>query len=74
VAWAYGSQGGYGHHVAFAVFGVLAWGTGTVWYVCRRGRWPSALSARLFTRLLGEHAQPAQRELPAVLIVPHRHH
>jgi hypothetical protein len=53
VAWAYGSQGGY--RVAFAVFGVLAWGTRTVWYACRRGRWPSALSARLFTPPLGEH-------------------
>jgi len=73
VAWACGSQGGYGYCVTFAVFGMLAWGTGTVWYARRRGRWPSALSGRLFTRLLGKRAQLGQVELPAVLIVP-RHH
>jgi hypothetical protein len=72
VAWACGSQGGYGYCVAFAVFGVLAWGTGTVWYARRRGRWPSALSARLFRRLFGERAPLPHLELPAVLIVPHR--
>ncbi len=53
VAWACGSQGGYGYCVFFAVLGVVAWGAGTVWYARRRGRWPSAFSARLFTRLLG---------------------
>lgn len=53
VAWACGSQGGYAYGIAFAIFGTLAWGGGTVWYVRRRGRWPSALSARLLTRLLG---------------------
>jgi len=72
VAWAFGSRSGYGYCVAFAAFGVLAWGTGTVWYVRRRGRWPSTLSARLFTRLLGERAQVGQIELPAVLVVPGR--
>lgn len=72
VAWACGSQGGYGYCVAFAVFGVLAWGTGTVWYARRRGRWPSMLSTWLFTRLLGERARFRQIELPAVLIVPDR--
>ncbi len=70
VAWACGSQGGYGYCVAFAVYGVLAWSAGTVWYARRRGRWPSALSARLFTRLLGERAQLGQLELPAVVVVP----
>jgi hypothetical protein len=73
VAWACGSQGGYGYCIVFAVFGVLAWGTGTVWYARRRGRWPSALSARLFTRLLGERAQLARIELPAVPVLPRRH-
>jgi hypothetical protein len=73
VAWACGSQGGYGYCVAFALFGVLAWGTGTVWYAHRRGRWPSAISARLLTRLLGRHDQLADTELPAVLIVSRRH-
>lgn len=53
VAWACGSQGGYGYCAAFAVFGALAWGGGTVWYASRRGHWPSALSARLLPRLLG---------------------
>jgi len=72
VGWACGSQGGYGYCVAFVLFGALAWGTGTVWYARRRGRWPSALSARLFTRLLGERAQLPHIELPAVLIVPHQ--
>ncbi len=73
VAWACGSQGGYGYCIAFSIFGVLAWGTGTVWYARRRGRWPSALSERLFTRLLGERVRLKRIELPAVLIVP-RHH
>ena len=72
VAWACGAQGGYGYCVAFAVYGVLAWSAGTVWYARRRGRWPSALSARLFTRLLGERAQLGQLELGAVLVVPRR--
>lgn len=72
VAWACGAQGGYGYCVAFAVYGVLAWSAGTVWYARRRGRWPSALSARLFTRLLGERAELTRIELPAVLIVPGR--
>lgn len=53
VAWACGSQGGYGYCIAFAMLGVLAWGGGTVWYARRRGHWPSALSARLLTRVLG---------------------
>jgi hypothetical protein len=73
VAWACGSEGGYCYCVAFAVVGVLAWSTGTVWYARRRGRWPSALSERLLTRLLGERAQLPHIELPAVLIVPRRH-
>src|SRR5271166_4511356 len=52
VAWACGSQGGYGCCVAFLLLSALAWGGGTVWYARRRGRWPSPLSAKLFTRLL----------------------
>ncbi|MGD1058886.1 MAG: hypothetical protein ABR992_15895 [Solirubrobacteraceae bacterium] len=73
VAWACGSQGGYGYCVAFAAFGTLAWGIGTMWYAQRRGRWPSTLSARLFTRLLGERAGLGPLELPATLVVPRRH-
>jgi hypothetical protein len=52
IAWACGSQGGYAYCLAFAGLGALAWGGGTLWYVRRRGRWPSPISARLFTRLL----------------------
>ncbi len=73
VAWACGSQGGYGYCIAFALFGALAWGTGTMWHAHRRGRWPSALSARLFSRLLSERTQPPHLELPAVLILRRRH-
>jgi hypothetical protein len=72
VAWACGSQGGYGYCVAFAAYGVLAWSAGTLWYARRRARWPSTLSARLFTRLLGERAELQRVELPAILIVPGR--
>jgi hypothetical protein len=73
VGWACGSQGGYGYCVAFVLFGALAWGVGTVWSARRRGRWPSAISARLFTRLLGSHSHLPHTELPAVLIVPRRY-
>jgi hypothetical protein len=51
VAWACGSQGGYGYCAALLLVGTLAWGAGTLWYARRRGRWPSPLSARLFARL-----------------------
>jgi hypothetical protein len=53
VAWACGSQGAYGYCVAFVVLGAIAWSGGTIWYARRRGYWPSALSAKIFTRLLG---------------------
>ncbi len=73
VAWACGSQGGYGYCVAFLLLGTLAWGGGTIWYARRRGHWPSALSARLYTRLLGRCNPVTQVELPAAVIVPRRH-
>lgn len=73
VAWACGSQGGYGYCIAFLLFGTLAWGGGTIWYARRRGRWPSALSERLFARLLGRRSPVTHVELPAVVIVPRRH-
>jgi hypothetical protein len=63
VAWACGSQGGYGYCVAFLVLGTVAWGGGTVWYARRRGRWPSTLSARALTRLLGTTAAVPRTEL-----------
>jgi hypothetical protein len=72
VAWACGSQGGYGYCAAFLVFGALAWGGGTLWWARRRGYWPSAVSARLFGRLLGERAVRPGTARPAVLIVPRR--
>lgn len=56
VGWACGSQGGYAYCATFVIFGALAWGGGTVWYARHRGRWPSVLSARLLTRLLGRRA------------------
>jgi hypothetical protein len=48
----------------------LAWGGGTIWYAKRRGRWPSALSARLFARLLGRRNPVTRIALPAAVIVP----
>ena len=52
VAWACGSEGGYGYRAAFLLLGALAWGSGTIWYAKRRGRWPSPISAKLFTRVV----------------------
>ena len=72
VAWACGSQGGYGYCVAFLLLGALAWGGGTLWYARRRGRWPSALSARLFERLLGGRNPVAHVAPPGVSIAPRR--
>ena len=72
VAWACGSQGGYGYCIAFLVLGAVAWVGGTLWYAGRRGRWPSALSARLFTHLLGSRSPLTQLEIPAVVILPRR--
>ncbi|MGH2864209.1 MAG: hypothetical protein ACRDJX_03050 [Solirubrobacteraceae bacterium] len=72
VAWACGSEGGYGYCAAFLALGALAWGGGTIWYARRRGRWPSALSARLFARLLGKHNPVTHVELPAAVIAPRR--
>jgi len=67
-AWACGSQGGYWYCLAFLLLGALSWGGGTMWYAKRRGRWPSALSARLFTRLLGSRNPVTHVEIPAVVI------
>jgi hypothetical protein len=73
VAWACGSQGGYGYFVAFLLLGTLAWAGGTIWYAKRRGRWPSALAARLFGRLLDKGTPVAHVEPLAVVVAP-RHH
>jgi hypothetical protein len=72
VAWAAGSQGGYGYCVATLVLGTLAWGAGTLWYAKRRRRWPSALSGRLLTRVLGRRSPLALAEHPALAIAPRR--
>jgi hypothetical protein len=48
--WACGSQGGYSYMVILVILGTLSWATGTIWYHARRGRWPSPLSQRIFTR------------------------
>jgi hypothetical protein len=56
VAWACGSQGGYGYCAAFLVLGALAWAVGTIWCAKRWGRWPSSLSGRLLTRALGKRS------------------
>jgi hypothetical protein len=53
VAWACGSQGGYAYCAVFLLLGIVAWGAGTIWFARRRGRWPSAVSAWLFGRVLG---------------------
>ena len=63
LAWACGSQGGYGYCVAFLLMGTVAWGAGTVWYARRRGRWPSMLSGRVLTRLLGTSAAVPRGQL-----------
>jgi hypothetical protein len=47
VAWACGSQSGYGYCVAFLVLGAVAWGGGTLWYARRRGPRCSQLTQRL---------------------------
>jgi hypothetical protein len=72
VAWACGSQGGYGYCIAFLLLGALAWGAGTIWYARRCGHWPTALSARLFARLLGRHNSITRAEFPAIVIAPRR--
>ena len=72
VAWVCGSQGGYGYCVAFVVLGTLAWGTGTVWYAKRRGRWPSAFSGRVLARLLGKRSPLGQQREHGVAMGPGR--
>ena len=74
VAWACGSQGGYGYCVAFLVLGAVSWGGGTIWYANRRGRWPSAVSARLLARLLDMRNPVTYVEAPTAVSVPRGHH
>jgi len=62
VAWACGSQGGYGYCAALSVLGAVLWVAGTVWYAKRRGRWPSPLSERLLPRVLGRRSPLAPAE------------
>lgn len=67
VAWACGSERGCGYCAVFLVLGTVAWAAGTIWYTKRRGRWPSTLSARLFSRLLGRCTRVTWAELPAIV-------
>ncbi|MGH2864213.1 MAG: hypothetical protein ACRDJX_03070 [Solirubrobacteraceae bacterium] len=52
LAWACGSQGGYGYCATLLLLGTLAWAAGTLWYARRWGRWPSRFSAKPFTSVL----------------------
>jgi hypothetical protein len=72
VAWACGSQGGYGYSAVLLVLGTLAWGAGTIWYATRRGHWPSVFSAKLFTRLL-RRRDPLMHVIPSATIRPRGH-
>jgi hypothetical protein len=68
VAWACGSQGGYGYCAALLLIGLLAWSAGTSWYARRRGHWPSQVSATLVGRLLGrdKDERPHSPEPPSL--------
>jgi hypothetical protein len=68
VAWACGSQGGYGYCAAVLMLGVVTWAAGTVWYARRRGRWPSALSGRVLSRVLGRRSPLPHPGSPTVPI------
>jgi hypothetical protein len=70
-AWAIGGERGYGYCVAFVVLGSLLWGGGTFWYVRRRGRWPSALSRRIMSRVPGGRSL-VSAELPSASVVSRR--
>lgn len=65
-AWVTGGQGGYGYCAAFLLLGLLAWGGGTVWFARRRGRWPSAVSRRVLTRVPGFRSLALAERMPAV--------
>jgi hypothetical protein len=67
LAWACGSQGGYGCCAAFGLLGALVWAGGTIWYARRRGRWPSTLSAKLVARLPGERRPRGPVQLPSAV-------
>jgi hypothetical protein len=73
-AWACGSQGGYGYCAAFLALGMLAWSAGAVWYANRRGGWPSAISERLLTRVLGRRSPlvPAELKTESSVVPLHR--
>jgi hypothetical protein len=72
VAWACGSQGGYGYCAVFLALGTLAWGAGTLSYARRRGRWPYAISERLLTRVSGRSRSFEPGELRDGSVVPLR--
>jgi hypothetical protein len=72
-AWACGSQGGYGYCLSFLLLGMLAWAAGTVWYAKRRGRWPSRVSRRLLSPMLGRRSPLDRAELPTIVPTTRRY-
>jgi hypothetical protein len=73
VAWAGGSQGAYAYCAIFLLLGAFAWSAGTYWYARRRGRWPSALSGQIMSRLLGGRSPLARAVASRVPIDSPRH-
>jgi hypothetical protein len=73
VAWVTGGEGGYDYCIVFLAIGLLAWGGGTVWYAKRRGRWPSTLSGRILSRVLGRRGPLPGPSDPSVPIGSTRH-
>jgi hypothetical protein len=73
VAWAWGSQDGLGYCATFLVLGALAWPGGTLWYAKRRARWPSVLSGRILSCVLGPRGPIPAPERPSVPIGSSRH-
>jgi hypothetical protein len=69
VAWACGSQCGYGYCATLSVLGAELWAVGRVCYARRRGRWPSPLSERLLARVLGGRSPVAPAEPPRDRVV-----
>jgi hypothetical protein len=60
--WACGSQGSYTYMIVLIALGTISWSLGTIWYHARRGRWPSQLSQRLFTRTPRKHERARSQQ------------
>lgn len=71
VAWACGSQGGYGYCIAFMLLGTLAWGGGTVWYAPSGEAAGPRRSRRAYSRVCSVSAIPSHTSrFPPIAIVP----